>query len=61
MIDLYECRSCGFLSTFASEFKLTKGVFACLECNKAYGKSPTVTEWVDAAARADAQKQLATN
>lgn len=38
MKDLYQCESCGFLSTFRPEFKLQNGIFFCKECIEKYEK-----------------------
>jgi len=59
MKSLFVCRSCGFLSTLGSEFRVEQGIRVCLDCKTEYDRDVDVTRWVNAAVQADAVKKSA--
>lgn len=61
MKSVYVCRSCGFVSTCGSEFRLEQGVRVCVDCKEEYGKNEDVSRWIDSAVLAESQKQVATS
>ena len=62
MKDLYQCESCGHLSTCGGEFKgitASNGadVLVCAHCAVAYGSDKDVAAWINEAAHRDCQEQ----